>query len=542
MVSSKSIFRVTRSIVVVIATLSLGSCTQKYNKEYIFLAQGWQKSESQRFWFTSQGSQLVPYDLFLALEQAGSQKLFRDDENIERLRYIPAKKSELNPDELPIGFVKDLDNHDGSAWLGFTCAACHTSRINYRGDRFLIEGGPTMADYSGFVNDLIAAMQATAGDAEKFDRSVKRIFGENPDPDRVASFRNSLTKSLERLVERAELNEPAVVYGFGRLDAFGNIFNQVTAHDLGVAGNKKAPGAPVSYPYLWDVPQSDRVQWNGLASNVGIGPLSRNVGEALGVFGRIRLEPDASAANKGYASSAKIEKLRRIEGWLENLWSPAWPRGFPDIDAGKRADGADHFEVNCIGCHHGIDRTSPGRKVKITQVALRRIGTDQAMALNALGMGDTGKLEGILGGDRVPFKARELKLKIVANAVIGSILNQPFPGMMEKFGESAAEPAFDMRGYKARPLNGVWASAPYLHNGSVANLWELLKAPDKRAKSFYVGSQEFDPVHVGFVSEPSTGTFELDTTLAGNFNSGHVYGTKLLDDEKWDLIEYLKSL
>ena len=94
--------------------------------------------------------------------------------------------------------------------------------------------------------------------------------------------------------------------------------------------------------------------------------------------------------------------------------------------------------------------------------------------------------------------------------------------------------------YKARPLNGIWATAPYLHNGSVPNLNELLKPVAQRQKTFHLCSQEFDPVHVGFKEDPKGILF--DTSLTGNSNSGHEYGADLTDQERRELLEYLKSL
>ena len=96
--------------------------------------------------------------------------------------------------------------------------------------------------------------------------------------------------------------------------------------------------------------------------------------------------------------------------------------------------------------------------------------------------------------------------------------------------------------YKARPHNGIWASAPFLHNGSVPNLWELLKKPEQRVTSFHVGSWEMDPVNVGFVTGAGPASSELVTSIPGNSNSGHAYGTELSDTEKRELIEHIKTL
>ncbi len=94
--------------------------------------------------------------------------------------------------------------------------------------------------------------------------------------------------------------------------------------------------------------------------------------------------------------------------------------------------------------------------------------------------------------------------------------------------------------YKARPLNGIWATAPYLHNGSVPNLAELLKPAAQRPKTFHVGGREYDPVQVGFKDDPSQPVFDTDSD--GNSNAGHEYGSSLTPEEQLQLMEYLKSL
>jgi hypothetical protein len=108
-------------------------------------------------------------------------------------------------------------------------------------------------------------------------------------------------------------------------------------------------------------------------------------------------------------------------------------------------------------------------------------------------------------------------------------------------------------GYKPRPLAGVWATPPFLHNGSVPNLYEMLSPVAERSKRFFVGRREFDPVKVGYVTRPAPGTtngFWYDTTIPGNRNTGHeftsggpatgVIGPPLTPAERMDIIEYLK--
>jgi hypothetical protein len=112
-------------------------------------------------------------------------------------------------------------------------------------------------------------------------------------------------------------------------------------------------------------------------------------------------------------------------------------------------------------------------------------------------------------------------------------------------------PPRQARSYKAGPRDGVWAEPPYLHNGSVPNLYEMFVPAAQRTKKFYVG-REFDPVKVGVDTSGNSGTFQFDTTLEGNSNAGHsfekgplgngIIGPLLTDTERWALVEYLKSI
>jgi hypothetical protein len=100
-------------------------------------------------------------------------------------------------------------------------------------------------------------------------------------------------------------------------------------------------------------------------------------------------------------------------------------------------------------------------------------------------------------------------------------------------------------GYANVPIDGIWARAPYLHNGSVPNLRALLQSEKDRPAVFYRGYDVYDPQNVGFVSdgpEAQRVGFRVDTGLPGNGNRGHAYGTALKDNEKSDLIEYLRTL
>lgn len=458
--------------------------------------------------------------------------------------YLPETPGPGNPDGLPVGFAKDTDSKTGQAWVGFTCAACHSNQIDYKGTRMRIDGAPTLADNFRFSDDLVAALQATAKDDAKFDRFARKVLGDGYSSGSAQQLRQDVQGTAKVLSDRQNEDRPPHPYGYARLDAFGAIFNQVLADDLGIPGNALPADAPVSYPFIWDTPQSDLVQWNGSAPNAGAGPLLRNVGEILGVYGTVSVDPKNGL--KGYPSSAKVLALADLEKTLEKLWSPQWPAQIlPAIDQAKAAQGQPIFQQQCAGCHALIDRTSPKRRITAVMNSVDVLGTDPTMADNFVDRaGRTGLLQGhkvfiLLGAT---FGEEATGLDILTNVVAGTVLGQKdeaFEASIHEFLKVKNARTFAPRSYKARSLNGIWATAPYLHNGSVPNLWQLLQPSAQRVKSFQVGSREFDPVNVGF---DSTGGFNFDTTLPGNLNAGHDFGTKLSDDEKWALIEYMKSL
>jgi hypothetical protein len=98
--------------------------------------------------------------------------------------------------------------------------------------------------------------------------------------------------------------------------------------------------------------------------------------------------------------------------------------------------------------------------------------------------------------------------------------------------------------YESRSLHGIWATAPYLHNGSVPSLWELLTPAKDRQTNFMVGSRVFDPKNVGYATDqsPFNASFVTDPqNTNGNGNGGHEYGTTLSENERWAIVEYLKK-
>lgn len=536
--------------------------------ELIYLDQNWSDSDREWFYFIDQGSRLMPYRIFINLEQADSENLLSDSFNLLRLGFLPAKKSKNNPDGLPIGFSRNED------YIGLTCAACHTQQIKYNNKFIRIDGGQSMMDLPGFRDAIELSMQATLDDDLKYARFEERVLGKEPSQSRKEKLKEEFNKTLADRKENNRRNHTEIQYGYSRLDAFGAILNKALSY-TGVKDNFNPPDAPTSYPYIWDTPQHDYVEWDGSQSNSYIGALARNVGEVIGVFGEVDTNPAKWLFfyDAGYPSSIEAGNLREIEKKVATLHSPLWPDFFPEIDQTKAKAGRVLYEKHCLSCHQDINRTDPDRKIKARMSTIDVIKTDPWMAKNALEhKGKTGIFEG-----RPRFYAagqpmgEEAPALFVANNLMGGVLkNNPLQSYLAiRDANNAGHPEeihpskyvdgeFIERGqevsdkallaYKARPMNGIWTGGPYLHNGSVPNLYELLLPADKRKKSFYIGSWEFDPVKVGYVDEERPGSFYFDTTLKGNSNAGHEYGTgeygtePFTEDEIWVLIEYMKTL
>jgi hypothetical protein len=615
-------------------------------------AQNWTSDEANWFYNVPQGSKLLPYAWFLHLEQPDVDgKLLRDSAHIQSLGYLPRDPGSGNPDGLPVGFVKD-DDH-----LGLTCAACHTGLMTYKGRSWLIDGGPTLGDVSRLQREIATALEQTQT-GDKFQRFAKDVLGPAAtDADKILLKKN-LADVLKTRSEYNKHNLPQsgeTPFGPGRVDAFGAILNQVTTQIAGVPGNAQPANAPVSYPFLWDTPHHDRVQWNGAAKNsrapllaalLGtehVGALGRNTGEVLGVFGRANAQVEELLVPRGYTSSVKTANLIEIEDTVRKLQSPVWPAEFGLIDESLRAPGEALFAKHCAACHHEIRRDDENRRVIAD---LRAVGTDQAMAANfATRTAKAGlfgrRLVKIPGLDRFSGEDREpvsdflvhavqrvllgsadkghfvptalagydLNYSVAAEVQVantklravfrdldiknglmtrGSIVlsDEPSDLLLSRDGHSfrlnqqslqekvrllhdkvqewdlhklvtpdieftsdhrivihlkPVQEAKVVFAYKGRPLNGIWATAPYLHNGSVPTLDELLKPATKRVKKFGVGNREFDPIRVGYRTDAAA--FEYDTSLPGNSNAGHEYGDVIFtDDHRKQLIEYMKSL
>jgi len=534
--------------------------------------QGWTERERDWFYNTSQGSRLIRYSWMIALERPDTTELFLSDKHIDGLRFLPRgfdPDDRDRPKHLPVGFVKGGKKD----WLGFTCAACHTTDLVYRGDRIRIDGAGTLGDLQTFMASLTESVKNTYDGDDKFKRFAIRVLGADHPTEAGVKLHERLEKYKKVREDYEERNSPATADGFARLDAVGLIYNKVLHvveeeernANPAMEPNANPLDAPVSYPFLWGTDQSDYVQWAGFLSNANVGKLGRNVGELLGVFGEVDLEK----RKHGYRSSVRAGNQRRLEKLVRKLYAPPWPEELPRIDQAKARRGDLLFQQHCVQCHNQVERKNVNREVVAWMQNLDAIGTDPKAAENVVNLrGRTGILKdrrsGFVGG--VKFRDEAPVLNMVTHVVVGMLTADVGDALLDEFisiregrGGKAppkkgdylrddplnCKPTQSFLAYKGRPLTGAWATAPYLHNGSVPSLYQLLTPPDERVKKFYVGTREFDPVEVGFEYKTETpGSFMFDTTIPGNLNSGHSglnYGTDLTEDEKWALIEYMKT-
>ena len=629
-----------------------------------YLDQGWSESDSLWFYNTTQGSGLLPYDFFLALEQADSTELLRANNNVDKFRYLPQKPTFFNPDGLAVGFVKE--SYQGQDYMGYTCAACHTGQVNYKGQAIRIDGGPSMADMVGFLTAMEKSLEQTRSDAQKHERFVKAVLALKNNYSNEDEINKDLKKWNDTIRLYNTVNHSHLDYGYARLDAFGRIYNRVLEHminkpqlrlallqiatpdgqrllsvqqvdavlnginetiigdvqfaliiDRLASKEGNLPGlnqrdqlrvrnaifneanAPVSYPFLWDITHSDYVQWNALAANAGVGPLGRNTGEVIGVFGILDWKAQESRFSLSalitgekakkhtidFKSSIDLTNLSRIESHLNSLQSPQWPADvLGKTDPEKALRGEVLYNEHCASCHQVIERDNWDRLVVANMSNIDIVGTDPTMAMNSVNYtGYAGNFESVYQDTDVGalvVQKRAPVVQVLTAATKGAVATpdadkwvvRRFADWAYMLGKSffdneikasvksgnyqpdtTAGPYQSLLSYKARSLNGIWATAPYLHNGSVPNLWSLLLPTEERPTEFCVGNREFDPINVGFNTEGCDKTDPKDNRRfivepMGNHNTGHEYGTgkdgkdKLTDQERWDLIEYIKTL
>lgn len=548
----------------------------------------WSAADRQTYYFTPQGTQVkgLRYDWFKELELPFSEQRFAAPEYLARFGFLidpEQKATPNNPANLPVGFARHQNPGSQDEFLDITCAACHTGELRFNGQAVRIDGGsaqhvlpssvPTLRGGS-FGQALVASLVSTYYNPWKFERFARNVLGEDYDTHRQ-QLRQDFKASLNTFVKVAWNDTHRGLYpteeGPGRTDAFGRIAN-ASFGDAISPDNYRVADAPVDYPQLWDMWTFDWVQWNGSAQQ----PMARNIGEALGVGATLDFFDANGQPLKGderYPSSVRLRDLHQIEQTLQRLKPPAWPEALLGaVDKPLAVKGRELFSENCAGCHVPRSVQTNGRWVQhLKMLPVDYIGTDPGAAnniadhrfdLSAL-QWDPAELAK-LDVQLQPPPAEPLDMSKLSSAkglayVTAFVGNRAYREAKIPEAERPEMDGFglpigvrELRAYKARPLAGVWATAPFLHNGSVPSIYQLLSPQDERATTFFKGTFEYDPRHLGYRTEAFTNGFKFDTRITGNHNSGHefragklgngVIGRLLQPQERWALLEYLKVL
>jgi cytochrome c5 len=541
-----------------------------------FVQQNWTPDQRAWFYHAPQGTELLPYKWFMALEQPqikffGEVPKFSDTVYLARFGFLPDSAGPQNPNALPVGFAKDtitdLKTGQRVEVVGLTCSACHTGQLEYQGKGVRIDGGPATLDLASFQTELGYAVAFTDKIPGRFDRFAKAVLGDNASDADKQKLRQEFQAFLNAGLDEKNAADAGKLYaaagGFGRTDALGRIGNYVFGTELDNA-NLRAANAPVDFPPLWYTSWFAWVQYNASIQQ----PMVRNIGEALGVRARVNLTDPA----KLYQSTVNVKEQWEMESLLagatafNGLKAPAWPAEvFGPVDQAKAQKGAELYRQQCQHCHlpplsspeiQDPKYSEAGLKgrsfLKLNVIPLEEIGTDPREATDwasrtavtgVLGLGTVSASEGL-------------------RAVTGKIRDMNYDALGLTADQRDEWSGFRDAGvvaplaYRARPLGGMWATPPYLHNGSVPSLYQLLLPASQRDKTFYVASREFDPKAVGYSTAKIDGAFEFHTDQPGdlhpgNSNAGHefsntpgkgVIGRELTDEERWAIIEYLKTL
>ncbi|BCL70019.1 hypothetical protein TUMSATVNIG1_19780 [Vibrio nigripulchritudo] len=603
-------FRVTLFSVVIVSFLYFQiksflapNLTVETVNEVHYLNSGWTDKDRETYYFTPQGTELLglEYNWLVNLELPFSKDMLASTDNMRGWGFIvdPGQQPTImNPGNLPVGFGRHIDPKTQREKLDITCAACHTGELHYQGKAMRVDGGQALHSISSiktgeFIVSLGASVFLTYVDPFKFNRFADRVVGE--DMNKRMKLRKDLRAFIEKGMSFANSAGNPSLYpveeGRGRTDAVGRIANVVFGYDIDEPSNLTIANAPVSYPFLWDMWRFDWVQYTGFTNQ----PMARNIGESLGVLAPIKLvneNGELLTSDEFGETVIDLPGMHCIEGKLRTLEPPKWPEHIlGDIDIAMARDGKDLFAKNCQFCHgphrsesyqwpvasheganpaHQIDVNwewdmdgdityVAGRAIRqdwrevvwaLPWIDIDTIGTDATAANNYMDHKyDASKIipdsEPVNAGDGLQILLNRLIPKLYQDEHIDKSLIPEYDGLNIPFR------IVNKRAYKARPLHGVWATPPYLHNGSVPTVYHMISPQSERPQEFYVGNREYDPIRLGYATDIKQGAFLHDTRIEGNGNHGHLFtdadvkgriGKLLTVKERMKLLEYIKVM
>lgn len=349
--------------------------------------------------------------------------------------------------------------------------------------------------------------------------------------------------------------------------------------------HKASPPAPVeayrdkpqSFPRTWGFKDYDWIEWTSNTNTV----MERNITETLGAGATVVLDPRSSSL---FESSIPVRNMHDLEWLAYYIDPPKWPTElFGPINSGLEAKGKEIFKNECAGCHEygdkqrtetgliklrgfrpkgvGSDETAVGTdataalriscpvpEIGALPVAVRSYTAEDSQLLKPCKGVEAGKA--FLGNSfarTVEVAVNRVKNKAFAAAGIDAAEQRPMEDLEQHGKIEWRDTLLDTKPpdgpYAARPLYGIWAAAPYLHNGSVPTLYDLLLPPDQRPPKFALGDREYDPVRLGFVVSTDCTPKDclVDTAQTGNGKGGHLYGADLSPSDRMALLEYLKT-
>jgi hypothetical protein len=400
--------------------------------------------------------------------------------------------------QLPIGVSRR--RRIGIDHVGLNCAVCHTGTVRdtpASTSRIVLGMPAHQLDLQRFVEFVL---DCTLDNRTTADSVMGRL---KPDNVHVSLFELALLRfglidrlKLQTLALRNRiepiLGDRVPRWGRGRVDTF-NPYKAIQFNwriDLLPAGEIVGSS---DFPSLWNQRPREglHLHWDGNNDSVD----ERNLSAALGA--------GVTPVTVDHAG------IKRVRDWIWTLPPPAYP--YP-IDGAVAERGAALYAQHCVACHGDHQFRNGVRVPAAVRVGLvediDRVGTDRHR----------------LDSYTESFASNQYAL---------------YPESEYRFTHFRKT-----RGYANHPLDGIWLRAPYLHNGSVPTLRDLLDAPADRPKSFYRGYDVYDPIRVGFVSnvpaEDGRVYTRYDTSVPGNANMGHEYGTMLPAADKQAIVEYMK--
>ncbi len=560
------------------------------------------------YYTQDQGSRIMPLRWFRALKRVDpghEDEKFLGPDGLSRYGYLQNNETAT---VLPVGFT--TNGPTGNESVGMNCAACHTREIVVDKRTYRIDGGPAIVDFQSFLTDLDKSVGKVARGQAAFDDFAVDVLGydaSTQDKKKLYQVLLQWYKPYRTIVAKG-LPPASTPWGPGRLDAVGMILNRLTGIDLGpgmfhvIEKNFRPSTAPTRYPFVWNAPIQSKTQWPGFADNGNdLLGLARNTGEVIGVFADFNPVPDPEKILKmDYSTnnSANTTGLMTLEDLVKKIGAPAfqWP-----VDAGLVKTGAEIFArrspdgQSCADCHGIKPVKDPLTGHELWDTPLLDVGTDtheyDLIGVDGKGVPQACKRPGwradpgVLKGKGIPLIGPSLALgkdgkvasfNLLSTAVIGTIVQRlGTVGAYEashdrNAGEASSDrrtavlagafkenlSAADSTGkslcdglfkYEARVMKGIWAAAPYLHNGSVPTLADLLEPVANRPTFFQIG-RNYDPNgKVGLAKEQTqfaNGTIQTGCTdrNSGSSNCGHEFGVWLKPEEKKALLEYLKTL